>query len=194
MPASGSFGRSEGSWTSGASGCPGRRHGVDRRELLDVDPHEARGLLGRVERLGRDRGHGVAVELRLADREDGPVAQLGAEPRHRVREVGGGHDEPNAGHGNGRARVDPADPRPRHVERDELHVQDVLEVDVGDVLLPPGDPLDPTDARRRLADRHWGATSASGVDDRSPTSGAAGRAGPPGAASAAASTASKICS
>ena len=86
------------------------------------------------------------------------------------------------------------DPRPRHVERDELHVEDVLEMDVGDVLLPPGDPLDPADARRRLPDRHWGATSASGVDDRSPMSGAAARAGPPGTASAAASTASKICS
>ena len=81
-----------------------------------------------------------------------------------------------------------------HVERDELHVEDVLEVDVRDVLLAPGDPLDPTDAGRRLPDRHCGATSASGVDDRSPISGAAARTGPPGAASAAASTASKICS
>ena len=128
--------------------CPGRGDGVDRRELLDVNPHETRGLLGCVERLGGDRGHRVAVELRLADRQHGPVAQLRAEARHRVREVGGGHDETNAGHGEGRARVDPDDPRPCHVERDELHVEDVLEVDVRDVLLAPGDPLDPTDAGR----------------------------------------------
>ena len=172
----------------------GRRHGMDRGKLLEIDPHEARGLLGGVERLGGDRGHGVAVELGLDDREHGPVPKLGAEARHRVREVGGGHDEPDAGHGHGYARIDPADPCPRHVERDELHMQDVLEGDVGDVLLPPGDAFDPTDARRRLPDRHCGATSASGVDDRSPMSGPAARAGPPGAASAAASTASKICS
>ena len=164
------------------------------RELLDVDPHEARGLLGGVERLGRDRGYRVAVELGLADREHGPVPQLGAEAWHRIREIRGGHDEPDAGHGHGRTRVDAADPRPRHVERDELHVQDVIQVDVRDVLLPPGDPLDAADACRRLPDRHCGATSASGVDDRSPISGAAGRAGPPGVASAADSTASKICS
>ena len=81
-----------------------------------------------------------------------------------------------------------------YVEGDELHVQDVLEVDVGDVLLPAGDPLEPADARWRLADRHWGASSASGIDDRSPMSGVAARVGPPGAAAAAASTASKICS
>ena len=87
--------------------CQGRRHGVDRGELLEIDPHETRGLLGCVECLGGDRGHGVAVELRLADREHGSVPQLWAEARHRVREVGGGHDEADAGHGKSRARVDP---------------------------------------------------------------------------------------
>ena len=147
MSAKGSFGRSDGSWTSGASGA-GPPHGVDRRELLEIDPHEVRGLLGGVERLGGDRGHGVAVELRLADREHGPVPQLGAEARHRVREVGGGHDQPDAGDGQRRARVDPADPRPRHVEGDKLDVEDVVEGDVRDVLLPPRDALDPADACR----------------------------------------------
>ena len=156
MPASGSFGRQRRVLDERRIRGQGRRDRVDRGELLEIDPHEARGLLGGVERLGGDRGHGVAVELRLADREHGPVPQLWAEARHRVREVGGGHDEPDAGHGKGRARVDPADPRPRHVERDELHVEHVLEVDVGDVLLPPGDALDPADARRRLPDASLG--------------------------------------
>jgi hypothetical protein len=44
------------------------------------------------------------------------------------------------------------------VERDELHVEDVLEVDVRDVLLSPGDALDATDAGGRLPDGHCGAT------------------------------------
>ena len=46
--------------------------------LLDVDLNEARGLLGRVERLGGDGGNRVPMELRLADREHGPVPQLRA--------------------------------------------------------------------------------------------------------------------
>ena len=153
MSASGSSGRSDGSWTSGASGAAGRGDGVDRGQLLEVDPRPAAAASSAASRVSAATArHRVAVVLGLADREHRPVPQLGAEARHRVREVGGGHDEPDAGHGHGRARVDPADPRPRHVERDELHVEDVVEVDVGDVLLLPGDPLDPADARRRLAD------------------------------------------
>ena len=173
VPASGSS-AGRGSWTSGASAARAAAT-VWTAELLDVNPHQPRGLFGRIERLGRDRGTGSPWNF-VSPVADGPVTELG----------------PNRGIGSGRsAAVARAERRataaalvsirrsaPCDVERDELHVQDVLEVDVGDVLLPPGDSLDPTDARRRLADRHWGATSASGVDDRSSTSGAAGRACP----------------
>ena len=88
MAASGSSGRSDGSWTSGASGASASAIVNDRGQRLVVDPDEARRLLGRVERLGRDRGDRLAVVVRLADRDDGPVAELRPEPRHRLGQVG----------------------------------------------------------------------------------------------------------
>ena len=48
---------------------------------LEVDPDEARRLLGGVERLGRDRGDRFAVVVRLADGDDRAVAELRSEPR-----------------------------------------------------------------------------------------------------------------
>ena len=172
-------------------------HGVDRGQLLVRRPGRARGLLGRVERLGGDGGHRVAMVLRLAVARTGPVLELRARTAASGREVGGGQDEPDAGHGEGRAGVDPADARPRHVERDELHVEDVVEVDVGDVLLPPGDRSTPPTRAGDSPDRHWGRPRVgrrrSVADDvaRPPVAvPRARRSAPPRAAS----TASKICS
>ena len=61
-------------------------------------------------------------------------------------------DEPDAGDGEGGARVDRDDPRPGAVEGHELDVERVLEPDVGDVRLAAGDPVEPADAGRRAAD------------------------------------------
>ena len=108
-------------------------------------------------------------------------------------QVGRGRHEADAGDRERGGRVDPADPRPRHVERDELHVEDVVVGQVGDVLLLPGDAGTAADPGCRLPDAHCGATSASGTADRSPTGGAAlvvSWVSPP----AAAWTASMICS
>ena len=94
-----------------ASGSPGRRDGIldergrrveggrdreDGRQLLVLDADEAGGLLGRVLRLGRDGGHGLAVVLRLADGEDRAILELRPEPRHGLGQIGGRHDEADA--------------------------------------------------------------------------------------------------
>ena len=86
-----------------------------------------------------------------------------------------------------------ADPCPRHVERDELHVERVVVGQVGDVLLLPGDAGTAADAGCGLPDAHCGAMFASGTADRSPTDGVACPATCSSPA-AAASTASMICS
>ena len=112
MAASGSPGRSAGSWTSGASGASAAAIGEDGRQLLVVDADEPGRLLGGVERLGGDGGHRLAVVLRLADRQHRPIAPLRPEPRHRLRQVGGGHHEPDARDGERGAGVDRDDPRP----------------------------------------------------------------------------------
>ena len=169
------------------------RDGMERGQLLELDRDERCGLLGSVVGLCGDRGDGFAVVLRLACGEDGAVAALRPEAGHRVGQVGGGRHEANAWDLERCRRVDPADPRARHIERDELDVEDVVVGQVGDVLLLPGDAGTAADPGRRLADAHCGATFASGTADRSPTGGAAlvvSWASPP----AAASTASMICS
>ena len=166
---------------------------MERGQLLELDRDERGGLLGRVVGLCGDRGDGFAVVLRLARGEDGAVAALRPEAGHRVGQVGGGRHEADAWDLERCRRVDPADPRARHVERDELDVEDVVVGQVGDVLLLPGDAGTAADPGCRLPDAHCGATFASGTADRSPTGGAAlvvSWASPP----AAASTASMICS
>ena len=51
--------------------------------------------------------------------------------------------------------VDGADPGVRDRQRDELDVQLVGQMDVGDVVLLPGDARLAADTRNRVADRHW---------------------------------------
>jgi hypothetical protein len=90
--------------------------------------------------------------VRLPGGEDRPVLELRAEARHRLGQVRGRHDEPDAGDRERGAGVDADDPRPGAIEPDELDVEDVLEVDVGHVGLPASDAVEPTDPRRRGAD------------------------------------------
>ena len=150
-----------------------RGEGVDGRQLLAGDPDERGRLLGRVRSLGGDRRDRLAVVLRLADGEDRAVAPLRPEARHRLRQVRGGHDEPDAGHGQGRARVDRPDPGARRIERDELDVEHVVEVEVGDVRLLAGHALDaadpaPATCRHAPSLRCDARRSASMRDPRSP--------------------------
>ena len=87
--------------------------------------------------------------LRLADGDDRSVDGLWAEARHRLGQVVRGHDEADARDGERGARVDPDDARPGDGQRDELRVELVREVDVGDVSLPAGDAVGPADALGR---------------------------------------------
>ena len=134
-----------------------RRAGGERRGDRDDAPaaprtstRDQRGrLLGRVEGLGRDRRHRLAVVLRLADREHRPVAS-NCGPK---RGIGCGRSaavmhEPDAGHGQRGAscrsrRSAPARTSSGH----ELDVERVVEVDVGDVRLLPGDASEAADPR-----------------------------------------------
>ena len=96
MPASGSPGRSAGSWTSGAAGSSAAAI-VRTAGSSSYSTWTRRGrLLGGVLRLGRDGRDRLAVVLRLADGEDRPVAELRPEARHGLGQVGGGHDEAHA--------------------------------------------------------------------------------------------------
>jgi len=127
-------------------GVEGGRHAEDGGQLLVLDLDEARGFLGRVLRLGRHRGHGLAVVLRLTHGDDRAVGELGPEARDRLGEVRRGHDQADAGHLLGGARIYGDDPGMRAVKRDELDLEHVLEPDVGHVLLAAGDPADAADA------------------------------------------------
>ena len=152
----------------------GRQRGgqrVHRRQLLALHPDQPRRLLRGVPGLRGDGRHGLAVVRGLAGREHRPVAALRPEAWHRLGQVGWCHHEAHARDVERGPRVDRADARPCDVERHELDVEGVLEADVGDVCLPPGDALDTADPGRGAADarRHCGASSASGVDERSPT-------------------------
>ena len=106
MLASGSFGRSDGSWTSGASGASAPATVKTAGSGLVVDPDERRRPLRGVLRLGDDQRDGFAVVLDLAGGDDRPVLELRSEARHGLRQVGGGEDEMDAGHRERRGRVD----------------------------------------------------------------------------------------
>ena len=125
---------------------------VDGRQLLELDPDQAGSLLGGIPGVGGHRGNGVAVVLGLV-RPRGPAGHAAADRTAAWGWAGRRrHDEPDARHVAGGARVDRPDPRASHVERHELHVEGVLEIDVGHVRLPPGHALDAADPCRRAAD------------------------------------------
>ena len=153
----------------------GGGQGHDGRQWLAGHADEAGCLLGGIGRVGGDRRDRLTVVVGLADGDDRSVLELRPEARHRVGQVGGGQHGPDAGHGQRGGGVDGVDPRPCVVDRHEPDVQLAIEMDVGDVVLLAGDPVQPADADRRLADH--AVTSASAAS-----------------AAAAASTASMICS
>ena len=108
----------------------------DRRQFLVLDLDEPRRRLGGVEGLGRDGRDRLAVVLGLADGQDRAGRRTGARSAASVwGRSAGGHDQADAGHGERRGRVDRHDPRPGAVERDELDVEHVGQLDVGHVLL-----------------------------------------------------------
>ena len=136
-----------------------RRRGIERggegdhrgqRLVLHAD--QAGRLLGGVERVGGDGRDRLAVVLRLAHREDRSILELGPEARHRLGQVGRGHDQTHPGHARRGSRIDAHDAPPRAVERHQLGVEHVRQADVRHVLLQPRDPLLPPDARRGGAD------------------------------------------
>ena len=160
-----------------------RGEGVDRRAAPRRRRGRAGRLLRRIGRLRRDRRHRLTVVLRLPDGQDRTVAPLRPEARHRLRQVGGGHHEPNPGYVQGRASVDLPDPGAGGIDRDELHVEDVVEFEVRDVLLLSRHAPDAADPGRRRADTPVIAVrrrrSGSMLDPPSPAPGRALR-GPPG--------------
>ena len=162
VAASGSFGRRPGpdEWRVGIERGG---DGEDRRQLLVLHADEASRLSGGVPGFGRDGRHRLAVVLRLVDRDDRPILELRPEPRRRLGKIGGGHDQPDAGHLHGVARVDRQDPGPGAGHGHEAGVELVGQVDVGDVALESRDAILAADAAWRLADparAHRSAASA----------------------------------
>ena len=171
MAAHGSPGRRAGSWTSGASGARDwaivwSAGSSSNSTLTRAAASSAASWVS-----AATAATGSPWYLVSPVAEHGAVAALRTEAGHRVGQVGRGRHEADAGDLERGGGVDPADPRARHVERDELHVEDVVVRQVGDVLLLPGDAGTAADARGGLPDAHCGATFASGTADRSPTAG-----------------------
>jgi hypothetical protein len=100
----------------------------------------------------------------LATGQDRPVLELRSEARHRIGEIVRGERQAHAGHLERGAGVDGDDPRPGAVEAHQLHVQRILEPDVGHVRLSAGDAVDAADPGGRRADAravHRGVSPAS---------------------------------
>ena len=133
-------------------GVQGRGDAQHRGKLLVLDAYQQRTFARGIKGLGDHDGHGLAVEFRLTDCEQGPVGVAGAEAGDRLRQVGGRHHGHHAGHQLRSALVDRSDAGPRAVEMDELDVQRALDPDVGYVALLSGDTLQSTDAARGLTD------------------------------------------
>jgi hypothetical protein len=106
---------------------------------------------------------GLAVIVRLADREHRSVLELGPETRHRDRKVRRCHHQVNARDLFGRPRVDGHDPSAGAVESHELDVEDVGHPDVGDVQLLARDPSVSADPSRRGSDPAAHQSGASAV-------------------------------
>ena len=143
-------GRPAGATDPGRAGASGARAGAivcDRRQLLELDPDEAR-RPPRRHRASRRRRRRRARRGNFVSPvgEHGPVPELRPEARHR-RPAGRRRVKTSRTPGTAerRAGVDRPIRARAHVERDELHVERVVELEVGDVRLPPGDPVEPAD-------------------------------------------------
>ena len=85
------------------------------------------------------------VSADVRERVERAIDELRPEPRHRLRQIGGGDRQANAGDLERGARVDGDDPGAGAVEADELDVERVVEPDVGDIRLPSGHPVETAD-------------------------------------------------
>ena len=73
--------------------------------------------------------------LGLAVGENRAVLELGAEPGHRLREIARCHHERTPGDLFRLGRVDGDDTSARHRQGDQLHMEDVVQLDVRHVFL-----------------------------------------------------------
>ena len=154
VPASGSPGRRAGSCTSGADGSSAAAIVKTAGSSSYCDLHEGGGPFGSVLRVGGHGRHGLPVVLRLVDRQDRAVLELGPEARHRLGQVGRGHRRGGrrgpgerrscrwrrCGHGRSRAST-------------SFAWSTSAQVDVGHVLLAAGHPVEPSQPGRGAADR-----------------------------------------
>ena len=138
----------DGSWTSG---CPVRQRGGERCRR-PAAPRRRRGRAApppRPRRASRPRPppparRGTSSRRRRAPDGRAAAARSAASAAGRSAAVITSAD---ARDGQRRASVDLPDPGAGSIERDELHVQDVVEIEVRDVLLPPVTrPMPPTRA------------------------------------------------
>ena len=97
VAASGSSGRSDGSWTSGASGASASATVTTAGSGSCSTRTSAGGPLREVPRLRDDERDRLAVVVDLPGREHRPVLPLRPEPRHGLRQVRGGQHEVDAG-------------------------------------------------------------------------------------------------
>jgi hypothetical protein len=110
---------------------------------VELDRDERCRLLGSVVGLCCDRRRRVRRGSSSRLWRGRAVAALRPEARHRVGQIGGARHEANAWDLERCRRVDPADPRARHIECDELDVEEVVVGQVGHILLLPGDRARP---------------------------------------------------
>ena len=141
MPASGSPGRSSGSWTSGACGSsaastPSTAGSTSRRTRTRAAPTSAAPRLAAATAATGSPWYFVSPTA-----STGRSANAGPNRGNGLRQVLRGQHADDPGHAVGGTGVDAEDPRPGAVERDELDVEHVLEAHVGEELLGPGDPL-----------------------------------------------------
>ncbi len=141
-----------GSWTSGASASSAAATVTTAGRTSCSTRTSAAACSAASFAVGNHDRHGLAVVLDLVDGDHGAVAELGAEARHRLGQVGSRHDQPAAGHPAGRVCVDRDDAGVGAVEGDELCLEHVRHADVRHVGLAARHPADAADAVGRAAD------------------------------------------
>ena len=127
MSASGSSGRTEGSWTSGAAGSSAPAI-VKTAGSSSYSTRTRRAAASAASFVSAaTAATGSPWYLVSPDREDRAIEELRPEARDRLREVGGGHDQPDPGDPFRGGRVDRDDPGARAVERDQCGMEFTLE-------------------------------------------------------------------
>ena len=167
--ASGSPGRSAGSCTSGRAGREGSASVTTAGSSSYSTRTRAAASSAASFVSAATAATGSPWYFTSSDGEHRAIVELRPEARHRLGQVGGGHDEVDARHGHGGRSVDADDARVGDRQRHELDVQLPGQVDVGHVALPTGDPRVAADAVGRSADarpRHGRRLPGRGTDGR----------------------------